>query len=129
MKRALENGTTLVVDRYAASGAAYTSAVSNRCLNWCKEVDRGLPAPDFVALLTVNEETLSSRPGWSDERFERLDIQQKVSKNFIKLKDDTWHVIESSQSIDEVHQELLTRALKVIENVKDEPIKELYSTK
>ncbi|XP_044014136.1 thymidylate kinase [Aphidius gifuensis] len=102
MKKTLESGTTLVVDRYAASGAAYTSAVTGRNLDWCKEADRGLPAPDFVALFTIDVETLSARSGWANERYEKLEIQKKVANNFLKLKDDTC--------------------------VKNKPIKELYST-
>lgn len=127
MIKILESGTTLVVDRYAASGAAYTSAVTDRSLDWCKQADHGLPAPDFVALFTIDVETLSERSGWANERYEKFEIQKKVANNFLKLKDDTWQVIESNQPIDVIHQKLLKYSLDIIESVKNKPIKKLYS--
>lgn len=43
----LNSGKTIVADRYAFSGVAYTSA-KGIDLEWCKEGDTGLPAPDKV---------------------------------------------------------------------------------
>jgi thymidylate kinase len=52
---ALLSGTTLVVDRYAYSGVAYSAAKGRRDmgLDWCKAPDAGLPAPDLVVFMQV----------------------------------------------------------------------------
>jgi dTMP kinase len=44
MKQKLRDGVTLVVDRYAFSGAAFTAA-KGVDMEWCKATDQGLPAP------------------------------------------------------------------------------------
>ncbi|XP_015113899.1 thymidylate kinase [Diachasma alloeum] len=126
MKKALEAGTTLVVDRYAASGAAYAAVSTQRNLSWCKEPDRGLPAPDFVGFLAIDDNVLTTRGGWANERFEKREFQQKVAENFLKLKEDTWKIIQANQKVEDVHNELLKEALKIIKNVQGQPIKELY---
>lgn len=124
--RILKTGTTLIVDRYAASGAAYTSATTGKCLSWCKECDRGLPAPDQVILLRMSAEAQLLRAGWGNERFEKLDIQQKVIANYEKLMDRSWTSIDANQDKDTVHNQLLENALSVIEEVKHAPISGLY---
>ncbi|KAH0564584.1 thymidylate kinase [Cotesia glomerata] len=126
--KTLNSGVTLVVDRYTASGAAYSATSTNQGLSWCKEPDRGLPAPDLVALITADEETIMSREGWANERFERQEFQRKVADNFLKLKDETWKIVSGNQSIDEIHSELLQEALKIINQVKNSPIKLLYES-
>ncbi|XP_011312590.1 thymidylate kinase [Fopius arisanus] len=126
LRKALENGTTLVVDRYAASGAAYAAVSTKRSLSWCMHPDRGLPAPDFVGFLAIDDEVLTTRGGWANERFEKQEFQRKVADNFLKLKDDTWRIIQGNQEVEDVHKVLLDEALKIIKNVKDQPIKELY---
>ncbi|KAJ1662241.1 Thymidylate kinase, partial [Coemansia sp. RSA 25] len=47
MRTDLENGVTLVVDRYAFSGVAF-SAAKKLGFKWCKAPDAGLIAPDRV---------------------------------------------------------------------------------
>ena len=47
MKAKLNSGVTLVVDRYAFSGVAFTAA-KGYSLAWCKQPDEGLPAPDLL---------------------------------------------------------------------------------
>jgi dTMP kinase len=47
MRELLCSGVTLIVDRYAYSGAAYTAAKGHN-LEKCKRSDRGLIVPDRV---------------------------------------------------------------------------------
>jgi thymidylate kinase len=47
IRKELESGVTLIVDRYAFSGVAYTGA-KGYDLERCKDPDRGLVAPDVV---------------------------------------------------------------------------------
>ncbi len=43
-------GTNIILDRYAYSGVAFTSA-KGLDLEWCKNSDKGLPKPDIVFFL------------------------------------------------------------------------------
>lgn len=69
----LARGTNIVCDRYAYSGVAFTSAkrVEDRSsmsggeltLNWCISPDIGLPAPDAVIFLDLNQDEAEKRGG------------------------------------------------------------------
>ncbi|CAJ1060878.1 thymidylate kinase [Xyrichtys novacula] len=54
MKEKLEQGTTLVVDWYAFSGVAFTSAKPGFNLDWCKNPDVGLQRLDLVMFLQLS---------------------------------------------------------------------------
>jgi dTMP kinase len=64
----LEAGTTLICDRYAYSGAAFTSA-KGLDLEWCKNPDRGLPAPDAIIYLDMPIEEAAKRGDFGEERY------------------------------------------------------------
>jgi hypothetical protein len=58
IKTDLQNGTTLICDRYAYSGVAFSSS-KGMDLDWCINCDRGLVAPDAVIYLDMPvEETM-----------------------------------------------------------------------
>ena len=71
----LYQGTTVVCDRYAYSGVAFSSAkVSKKnkenepakpllSLEWCQAPDKGLPAPDCVIFLQLSPEQAEERGG------------------------------------------------------------------
>lgn len=66
----LRQGTTVVCDRYAYSGVAFSAAKVNptTChpilsLEWCRAPDRGLPAPDCVIFLDLTQEEAEKRGG------------------------------------------------------------------
>ena len=84
MKELLDSGVTLVVDRYAFSGAAFTGAKDGFDLTWCRTPDIGLPAPDCVVYLTLNPDVAATRGDYGGERYEDTDFQAKVEKNFHK---------------------------------------------
>jgi dTMP kinase len=71
----LRSGTTVVCDRYAYSGVAFsaskvksdtTVAAKDPVLNleWCKAPDRGLPAPDCVIFLDLSPGEAEQRGGY-----------------------------------------------------------------
>lgn len=112
--------------RYAASGAAYASANTGRPLDWCKEPDRGLPAPDLVVYLDISPEVQNERGDWGQERYEKEEMQRKVVENFVKLADDTWVRVNASQASTEIHSKILDAAMNTINMCKAKPIKDLY---
>lgn len=67
MEQMLRDGITLVVDRYAYSGVAF-SAAKGLDLEWCKAPEAGLLKPDMVLLLTMTAAAISKRGGFGDER-------------------------------------------------------------
>ncbi|KAL0109328.1 hypothetical protein PUN28_014424 [Cardiocondyla obscurior] len=117
MEKTLQSGTTLVIDRYAASGAVYTAANTGRSLTWCQAPDLGLPKPDCVMLLKVSKGHQEQRSDWGKERFEHNEFQQQVNANYEKLKDNTWIVINADQDELTVHKEILKKTMSIIQEV------------
>lgn len=97
----LSAGTTLIVDRYAYSGVAYTAA-KGFDLAWCKSPDRGLIKPDVVAYLSVTLAVALERGASKQrERYERLDFLTKVKEVFEKsLCEPSWEIVDASKSFD-----------------------------
>ena len=64
-----EQGQTVICDRYAYSGVAFTSAKAREgqggplSLEWCRQPDVGLPAPDAVIFLELSQEEAEQRGG------------------------------------------------------------------
>ncbi|EIE20471.1 hypothetical protein COCSUDRAFT_48524 [Coccomyxa subellipsoidea C-169] len=108
MLAALHAGHTLVVDRYAYSGAAFTAAkkVPGLDLEWCKAPDKGLPAPDAVIYLSMSPEAAALRGGYGKERYEKEEMQKEVSRQFALLADDTWHTVDAAQSVKAVESQV-----------------------
>ena len=77
LEAALAAGTSVICDRYAYSGAAFTAAkhVPGLDLAWCKAPDRGLPAADALVFLSVSADVAAARGGYGAERYERADFQ------------------------------------------------------
>ncbi|KAG5461819.1 MAG: thymidylate kinase-domain-containing protein [Olpidium bornovanus] len=91
MSESLKKGVTLVVDRYAFSGVAF-SAAKGLDVEWCKAPDRGLLTPDLVFYLDLNTSDAVSRGGFGNERYETFAFQEAVRKVFHLLRTDEWNV-------------------------------------
>ncbi|WOO81144.1 Thymidylate kinase [Vanrija pseudolonga] len=81
IKRDLADGTWIITDRYAFSGAAYTMA-KGLSLEFCTKPDIGLPRPDAVFYLTASPTALAQRGGYGEERYERVEFQTRVKAQF-----------------------------------------------
>ncbi|KAJ8309764.1 hypothetical protein KUTeg_011629 [Tegillarca granosa] len=125
-EKLLQSGTTLIVDRYAYSGVAFTSAKQGFDMQWCKQPDIGLPKPDAVIYLTLSPEAAEKRGTFGKERYEKKEFQQKVSENFEKLKEDNWKVIDADKSVDDLHTELCDIVCEVIDAAQDKPLEQLW---
>lgn len=123
----LHSGTTLIVDRYAFSGVAFTAAKEEFDINWCKQPDIGLPCPDKVLYLTLSSEAAAKRGGFGDERYEQTDFQKKVAENFDLLKDDSWQVIDADRSVDDLQRELLDICKKTMQKARHTSIHKLWT--
>lgn len=130
MMETLAKGVTLVVDRYAFSGVAFTAAkgVPGLDRDWCMAPDAGLVAPDAVFFLELDADAARERGGFGEERYEVPVFQQAVMKEFHHMKDmfpSTWHTIDASGSIDEVHETLKKRVESVLEEA-NQPVTFLW---
>ncbi|XP_037794551.1 thymidylate kinase-like [Penaeus monodon] len=116
----LKSGTSIIVDRYAFSGVAFSAAKKNMSLEWCKKSDAGLPRPDQVLFLNLQPEEAKRRGQFGAERYEKEEFQKRVYENFQLLKDDVWKVIDAKKSVEDLQEVLKTEALKTIENVMEQ---------
>ena len=113
----LAAGTTLVVDRYAFSGVAFTAAKGRPGMDieWCKAPDTGLPAPDAVFFMQLSAEAAAARGGFGEERYEVPAMQSSVLHQFDALRGPTWRLVDASRSISEIQDELREAAVAVVE--------------
>ncbi|CAH1645698.1 unnamed protein product [Spodoptera littoralis] len=123
--KTLEAGVTVIVDRYCYSGVAF-SAAKGLDLNWCKHPDVGLPKPDKVFFLTMPIDSIKQRNGFGNERYEVLNFQQKVSEIYTKLKEDNWHIVDASRSIDTIQEEMLQQTLNDVDLASNKKIEKLW---
>lgn len=129
MKRKLEQGISLVVDRYAFSGVAFTSAKPGFCLDWCKKPDVGLPKPDLVMFLNLSPAEAALRGQFGEERYETSVFQRAVQQKFEQLMKDpsvNWQVIDAAQSVDDVHKDITNHSLNAVNKALNLPLGELW---
>ncbi|SCZ96876.1 BZ3500_MvSof-1268-A1-R1_Chr4-1g06809 [Microbotryum saponariae] len=123
----LEQGKTIVCDRYAFSGIAF-SAVKGLSYEWCLSPDVGLPAPDLVLFFNVSAKVQKQRGGFGQERYETTEIQKNVRAMFEKIGKDvghSWEVVEGDRGLEEIGEEVLERARRVIKGELG-PVRELW---
>ncbi|KAG8983843.1 Thymidylate kinase, partial [Tulasnella sp. 427] len=101
----LQNGVTIVCDRYVYSGVAF-SASKGLSFDWCVAPDVGLPSPDLVLFLDISPEAAKLRGGYGEERYEKEEMQRRVRENFKLLgeeqkttRDGSWVEIDASKGL------------------------------
>ncbi|KAK7707846.1 Thymidylate kinase [Diaporthe eres] len=84
----LAQGVTVVCDRYYYSGMVYSAAKGNPSLGlgWARAPEAGLPRPDAVVFLDLDEEKARERGGFGEERYETAEMQRRVRGLFWGLK-------------------------------------------
>ncbi|KAI9208263.1 deoxythymidylate kinase [Polychytrium aggregatum] len=105
MRRKLQQGITLIVDRYAFSGVAYSSA-KGLDLQWCKNPDVGLLRPDQIIFLDIPPAEAAQRSDYGAERYEKLEFQNKVYQAFGRLRDPSWKVVDARQPLEAIKSQV-----------------------
>ncbi|GAA6064345.1 hypothetical protein JCM10212_002321 [Sporobolomyces blumeae] len=151
----LEKGTTVVCDRYAFSGIAF-SVIKGLPWAWCKSPDIGLPCPDLTLFLSLSLETASRRSGFGQERYETPEIQGKVRDVFASIgaecrkdveinwrqesagrdreargaRDDVWREVSAEGTVDEVGDEVWRNVEDLLERSSrlDGPVRKLWTS-
>ncbi|KYK60852.1 Thymidylate kinase [Drechmeria coniospora] len=83
----LASGTSVVCDRFYHSGIVYSAAKQNPSLSlsWARAPEQGLPRPDAVLFLDLDEQTAKTRGGWGGEVYEKAEMQKRVKELFWEL--------------------------------------------
>ncbi|KAH7951529.1 hypothetical protein HPB52_010276 [Rhipicephalus sanguineus] len=115
IRQAVAQQRTVICDRYAYSGVAFTAAKSLD-FTWCQQPDMGLPEPDVVLYMCVTPDVLDARDGFGDERYENAEFQAKVRANYDRLAaldsgTGRWVNVDATQSIETVHLNVLKAVL------------------
>ncbi|KAJ3074077.1 hypothetical protein HDU98_012196 [Podochytrium sp. JEL0797] len=129
LRQALSEGTTVVIDRYAFSGVAYTLAKNEPGLDkhWCKSVDAGILKPDKVFFLDIPTKDASERADYGNERYEKIEFQEKVRECFLGLVDKSyWEIIDARQTKDEIADQMLQSAITAIDENSDKELMPLW---
>ncbi|CAG8463444.1 8738_t:CDS:2 [Paraglomus occultum] len=121
------SGTSIVVERYAYSGIAF-SAAKGLDFSWCKSSDVGLLAPDITLFLDLPICEAGKRAGFGDERYEKEDFQRNVRSQFLDMKHDDMKIIDARKTIDEIHRELVAIAIETIKKCATLPLKDLWKS-
>jgi dTMP kinase len=113
----LNKGTTLICDRYAFSGIAF-SAAKSLPYEWCRAPDISLPAPDLVLFLDISPDVAQLRGGYGEERYEKKEVQMKVWSVFQRIEKEMegrWRTVDASGDLGSVGDEIW----KYVEEMKD----------
>eukprot|EP00744_Colponema_vietnamica_P027068 GILI01040416.1.p1 GENE.GILI01040416.1~~GILI01040416.1.p1 ORF type:complete len:228 (+),score=45.68 GILI01040416.1:63-746(+) len=130
IKSRLLSGQTIVIDRYAYSGVAFSSA-KGLDLSWCKQPDVGLPDPDLVIYLDITVEDAMKRGNFGEERYEKADFQRKVRDTFFKLRTEfdtpeKWKVLDATQSLEAIQLQIRELVRSTQEACAQSPIGRLW---
>ncbi|KAG1817211.1 thymidylate kinase-domain-containing protein [Suillus subaureus] len=108
----LAQGTTVLADRYAFSGIAF-SARKGLSYEWCRAPEVGLPAPDLTLFLNISPDVAAARGGYGLERYEKEEVQKGVRRVFNKIGravqeegEGKWVEIDAGKTKEEVAEEL-----------------------
>lgn len=84
IKAELDAGHTIICDRFYHSGIVYSAAKNSKSLSlsWAKAPEVGLPRPDMVLFLDLEEEVARERGGWGGEVYEKGEMQRRVRDLF-----------------------------------------------
>jgi len=141
IKSLLDSGTTIVCDRYAFSGIAFSaskallqkasSTSSPLTYEWCRAPDVSLPAPDLTIFLDISpEQAAKQREGYGEERYEKLEMQARVREVFGRIGGEMdaekWVMIDAGRTREEVEQDIWERVSPLVEGM-DEPVGGLWS--
>lgn len=113
IRGALSRGETVVVDRYAYSGVAY-SAAKGLDVDWCKAPDAGLPAPDVVVYLDLSFEAAARRGEFGAERYENEKMQRAAADMFVKMRTPAWKIVDADADQDTVFSRVMDAVMPAI---------------
>ncbi|KAI0796143.1 thymidylate kinase [Abortiporus biennis] len=146
----LEEGTTIICDRYAFSGIAFSASkvhsptesaspstfpiqpTPKLTYEWCRSPDISLPAPDLTLFLDILPEKAKARGGYGEERYEKEDVQERVREVFIRIGEELessgvgkWVVLDGGLEKEEVEKSIWDEVNPLTAGLKT-PIQKLW---
>ncbi|WP_048129603.1 dTMP kinase [Methanosarcina lacustris] len=125
VKPALENGKTVISDRYSDSRYAYQGiTLKNRIenpLEWVKSLHRGWTViPDLTILFDIEPEIAVERCGKRGEqtKFETIELLRGVRNIFLRLaaeEPDRFIVVDASCSPEDVEKTVVQKILEFVQ--------------
>lgn len=116
IRPALEEGKTVISDRYSDSRYAYQgttlSSVFDDAMGWVQNIHRGWTiVPDLTILLTVDPKVAVSRCGFrgNHTKFEKIEFLKKVQGNYMRLAErepKRFVVIDAGRELEAVEGEV-----------------------
>ncbi|GHJ83850.1 hypothetical protein NliqN6_0252 [Naganishia liquefaciens] len=106
----LAKGITIIADRYAFSGIAF-SAAKGLDRTWLATPDTTLPAPDLILYLSLSTQAAAARASYGEERYESLALQERVGMEFEAVRrrveefegrSGVWVGVDAAGTIEEV---------------------------
>ena len=116
----LEEGKTVICDRYYASTMAYqTASLGEGFRPWLREMnDKVIIRPDLTLLLDIDPDRGMGRVNSRGEKskFEKTEYLREVRRQYLLLaEEDGFHIIDASQGPDEVLEEALVHIRGLLE--------------
>ena len=118
---AIEEGVTVVIDRYYYSGIVYSAAKgkADLSLKWARDPEIGLPRPDICLFLDIAPESAAKRGGFGGEKYETSAIQKRVRELFYQLMGTSdgldMQVVDAARSIEDVEYDIVERVKDMVE--------------
>lgn len=110
----IENGTIVVMNRYYQSNLVYGVA-NGMDESWLLKIDKGLPKEDLTIVLLVNPSVSKNRAEVLDAFEGDAKLAAAAYRNYVKYaKKFGWKVLDGSKSKEQVHQEILKMARKLL---------------
>lgn len=98
LKYLINKGYTVILQRYVASGHAYTIANGKFDHEWCKQFDSGLLKPDVTIYLERDPHLIPELVFEDPDIYETSEMQIKITEEFHKLKEPDWITVDVSRS-------------------------------
>jgi len=136
MRAKLLQGCTLIVDRYAYSGVAFSQA-KGLDHSWCQSCDVGLIKPDLVLYFHRNQQS-NALEYTGDERYETKQFQEKVESFFEQFRTSSrqWkdiNVIEDKENHmrdrESIQNEIRSYVQTCLESILDNRLEQLWKDK
>ena len=124
IRSAIEDGVTVVIDRYYYSGIVYSAAKdkADLSLKWARDPEIGLPRPDICLFLDIAPDAAAKRGGFGGEKYETSVMQKRVRELFYELMGTSdgldIQIVEAARSVEEVEQDIVGRVKHMMEQPK-----------
>lgn len=124
IRNAIEEGITVVIDRYYYSGMVYSAAKdkADLSLKWARDPEIGLPRPDVCLFLDITPEAAARRGGFGGEKYETSAMQKRVRELFYQLMGTSdgldIKIVDAGRSVEEVEKDIMERVKDVMEQPK-----------